>query len=117
VLYYFSAECGWCERNWANVEALRAETFGRVRVVGVAATAAIPPYMTHPASPMEIVTGVDKETRDAYHFSATPYTVLVGGDGRIRQSWRGAWQGKSAASLSARFAVTLPGLSPATVQK
>jgi hypothetical protein len=112
VLYYFSAECGWCERNWANVAALRAQTRGRYRVVGVAATASIPPYMEPLSSSMVIVTGVNKDTRDAYRFHATPSTVLVGADGRIRTSWRGAWQSKSATSLSTLFAVTLPGLSP-----
>ncbi|HSC07941.1 MAG TPA: hypothetical protein VLD59_14040 [Steroidobacteraceae bacterium] len=24
VIYYFSSACGWCERNWPNVEALAA---------------------------------------------------------------------------------------------
>lgn len=112
VLYYFSAECGWCERNWANVDALRAQTRGRFRVVGVAASATIPTYMAQGSSPMMIVTGVDQHIRDAYQFHATPSTVLVGTDGRIRDSWRGAWQRKSATSISALFAVTLPGLSP-----
>jgi hypothetical protein len=112
VLYYFSAECGWCERNWANVDAMRAETQERYRFIGIAATARVPAYMENTAIPLTIVTGLDATTRAAYRFSGTPHTVVVGPDGRVIDSWLGAWDGAQARAVSARFGATLPGLSP-----
>jgi hypothetical protein len=113
VLYYFSAECGWCDRNWNNVNSVRIATRTRYRFIGVAASDSVPTYMRELDAVLPIVTGVSRETLDAFRFTGTPHTVVVGPDGRVLDSWIGAWQGPQAAAITRFFGVTLPGLTSA----
>ncbi len=112
VFYYFSASCGWCERNWANVEALVRQTYGRYRVIGIAASEEVPAAVKDRGIPLRILTSVNKDTLAAYGFRGTPQTVVVGPDGRVLTSWTGAYQGDQAKSVAKFFRVRLPGLSP-----
>lgn len=112
VFYYFSAACGWCERNWANIDALVNQTRGRYRVVGIAASDEVPAAITDRAIPLSILTSVDSETLAAYGFRGTPQTVVIAGDGRVLKSWTGAYQGAQADSVATFFGVRLPGLLP-----
>lgn len=112
IFYYFSATCGWCDRNWPNIEALVRQTSGRYRVVGVAATAEIPAAVHDRAIPLPILTSVDADILAAYGFRGTPQTVVIGQDGRVLKSWTGAYQGDQAESVANFFGVTMPGLLP-----
>lgn len=112
VFYYFSAACGWCERNWANVEALLKQSRGRYRIVGVAASAEIPTALNGSRLSLPYLTSVDPDTLAAYGFRSTPQTVVVGQDGRVLKSWTGAYQGAQAQDVARYFDVKLPGLLP-----
>ncbi len=112
VFYYFSAACGWCDRNWANVEALVKQTSGRYRVVGVAATEDVPAAIRDREISLTILTAVGADTLAAYGFRGTPQTVVIGQDGRVLKSWRGAYQGDQAESIADFFGITMPGLLP-----
>lgn len=112
VFYYFSANCGWCDRNWANIEVLAKQTGGRYRVVGVAASDDIPEVIAVRAIPMSVLKGVEPEILAAYGFRGTPKTVVVGSDGRVLQAWTGAFQGDLAERVEKFFGVHLPGLLP-----
>jgi len=117
VFYYFSASCGWCERNWSNVEALVRQTRGRYRVVGIAASADIPAAVKDGATPIAVLTSVAPSTLAAYGFRSTPQTVVVGQDGRVLKSWTGAYQGEQAENIKSFFGVQLPGLLPKPQQR
>ena len=112
VFYYFSAACGWCERNWANVEALVSQSRGRYRVIGIAATDETPAALNRSNSSLPFLKSVDRDTLAAYGFRGTPQTVVVGEGGRVLKSWTGAYQGAQARDISRYFDVHLPGLLP-----
>src|SRR5690242_11136429 len=46
VLYYFSPNCGWCERNWINVKALVAGVGDRYRFVSLSSVPDVSGYVT-----------------------------------------------------------------------
>jgi hypothetical protein len=112
VFYYFSAACGWCERNWVNVEALVRQSHGRYRVIGIAATDETPAALKRSNPTFPFLKSVDPDTLAAYGFRGTPQTVVVGEGGRVLKSWTGAYQGAQAKDISAYFDVQLPGLLP-----
>lgn len=110
VLYYFKTDCGWCERNWANVEALIDQTRGRYRVIGLAASPKLPQYLTDRDGLLPVVRNVDRDTLATYKFSATPQTVVVSPEGLVVASWMGAYQQRQAEAIAEFFDVTMPGL-------
>jgi len=116
VFYYFSAACGWCDRNWANIEVLAKQTSGRYRIVGVAASDEVPDVLRERGIPMSVLTDVDSGILAAYGFRGTPQTVVIGNDGRVLQAWTGAFEGDQAKRVERFFGVHLPGLLPRKTQ-
>jgi len=112
VLYYFKDDCGWCERNWPNVNALVTQTRGRYRVIGIAASSATSANRREHLALLPVVTGLDAETIAAYRFYGTPQTVVVAPGGRVLKSWTGAYQSRQADVIGEFFGVALPGLLP-----
>jgi hypothetical protein len=111
VIYYFSTKCGWCARNWLNIEALAAGANGRYRVVAVTAEAGILGYVEGRDPRVEFVEGLNEETLRAYRFTATPHTVVVDGAGLVTHEWKGAYMNGTANQVEDLFDVVLPGVS------
>lgn len=119
VLYYFSASCGWCRRNWPNIEALAAQTRGRYRFIAIAASAdagADVSRLRGSGAVFDVLTGLDEQTTAAYGFRGTPQTVVVSAEGRVLSSWAGAYSGAVQALVERFFSATLPGTLPASPQ-
>jgi hypothetical protein len=111
VLYYFSTRCGWCERNWANIEALAASANGRFRVVAVTAQDGINEYVKGRNPRIEFIEAIDDEALRAYRFTATPHTVVIDGSGMVTHEWKGAFMNRIANQVEDLFGVMLPGLA------
>jgi len=112
VLYYFSASCGWCERNWTNVEALAANAEGRYRVVAVTSTEGIKAYVDEHRLKVEVLEGLPAETIEAYRLISTPHTVVIDGSGVVTHEWSGAYTTSVARRVEDLFGMVLPGLTP-----
>lgn len=110
ILYYFSPQCGWCERNWPNIKALVAATEGRYRFVGLSTTADVADYLATRGLSFEVYSGVDAEAARVYYFRGTPHTVLVSGDGRVEHAWAGAYGPRQQTEMERAFGVVLPGV-------
>jgi peroxiredoxin len=110
ILYYFSPQCGWCEKNWLNIKALTAGTASRYRFIGLSTTSRIVEFLENHQLTFEVYSGVSPETLRKYDFGGTPRTVVVGADGRIAYTWAGAYTGNQQAEIEHRLAVSLPGL-------
>lgn len=110
LVYHFSASCGWCERNWSNVVALANQTQGRLRVVAVSIAPLPSGFQAARNLSIEIVDNLPASTVAAYKLAATPQTILIGADGRVAESWFGAYSGSFAKQLESFFRVRLPGL-------
>jgi hypothetical protein len=112
VLYVFSDECVWCNRNYENLTALVREKQASYRFIGLA--------MSPPADPqrasvvpegMLMLYDIDPKTREAYGLGPTPHTIVVSPEGRVVKSWRGAYARQTATDIERFFSVDLPGLS------
>lgn len=107
VIYYYSPACGWCRRNEARVTALRQALRGRMRFIALT---------TDPNHSLEHATALDPDlhgyidhtTRRVVGLGGTPHTIVVSRDGVIRQSWRGAYNGRIKREVEWYFGITLP---------
>jgi peroxiredoxin len=111
ILYYFSPNCGWCERNWTNVQALIASAGQRYRFVGLSTVAEVSPYMASHHLSFEVYSGLTLETARLYHLGGTPQTIVVAADGRIQYSWSGAYRSRRQHEVERAFGVVLPGIA------
>ena len=112
IVYHFSASCGWCERNWASINALAERVKGRYQVVGVSIGELPPGFVEKRHLAFPVIDGLPKETVNAYRLAATPQTIVVSPDGTVRQSWFGAYSRGLAKDVGTYFGVQLPVLAP-----
>jgi peroxiredoxin len=119
ILYYFSPNCGWCERNWTNVKALVAAVGDRYRFVGLSSVPDVSAYVARHEIPFEVYSGLTLESARMYHFGGTPQTVVVAADGRIAHAWSGAYRNQLQREVERALGIVLPGLSepPAALDK
>jgi hypothetical protein len=96
VFYYYSPTCRWCERNWASVDALIAQVQTRFRFVAVSAAPPPPAILRRLAQSVTIGYGLSPELQRRYGFGGTPHTLVVSPEGRVVQSWVGAYNGDKA---------------------
>lgn len=115
ILYYFSATCGWCERNWANVKAVAEHVSRRYRFIAVATSPEAGAILTKHGISVEVVTGLDRAALTEYHFSGTPSTVVIA-NGKVVKTWEGAWTGNLVREVESFFEVRLPGLTQRAAQ-
>jgi hypothetical protein len=111
VLYYFSATCGWCDRNWKSVEQLRAQISTQWRFVPVLATGTPKQHAGRLPSGLPVYWGWNDADALRHWLGATPHTLVVGRDGKVLRSWLGAYRGAVLRELEDFFAVRLPPLS------
>ena len=112
VVYFFSPTCSWCERNWANVEALRNQAAGRYRVIAVSKTRDLRAYVGAHGLGIDVVEGISDNTRQSFGFSGTPHTVVVSSDNVITHDWRGAFTARIERQIEELFEIRLPGVLP-----
>jgi peroxiredoxin len=110
VLYYFSPQCGWCEKNWLNVKAFIASTNDRVRFVGLSTTPDIADFLAERRLNFEVYTDLSLEAARAYGFGGTPQTVVVSAEGVVERVWAGAYGERHQRDIETMFGVVLPGL-------
>lgn len=110
VLYYFSATCGWCERNWVNVQALQDAAAGRYRLVAVSSERGLGEYVRQHQLGVEVIEGISENVRAAYAFYGTPHTVVVDAGGVVTHEWRGAYGARIGRQVEELFGLVLPGV-------
>ena len=111
LLYYFSPTCGWCKRNWNNVMALADAAKGGYRLVALSTVPSIDGELEALLPGFEVVWGIDEQVMRAYQLGGTPATILLSPEGRVVHFWTGAFQGRVASEIEARFRTALPGVS------
>jgi peroxiredoxin len=116
VLYVFSPNCGWCQRNLNAVRALVQQQADRYVVVPIAlsrkeelegkptAELGVSPYLI--SSPIH---------RAGYHFGGTPQTIVVDKRGKVLANWIGAYTPGVRPEVEHLLGITIPpiGLSAA----
>jgi peroxiredoxin len=111
VLYYFSPSCGWCERNWANVETLAEQTKSRYRFIAVSSADVSAEFIRDRHVAFEVVSNVPQDVIARYGFHGTPQTLVISQDRRVLRAWTGAYTSLQATEVEAYFGMRLPGLA------
>lgn len=109
ILYYFNSACGWCRRNWDAVAALERQTRGRYRFIALTGEAAVAAPSGLPRGTIHTALGV--RARRLHGFSGTPHTMVISPEGRVLQSWPGAYTGATKRAVERFFKVDLPAVS------
>jgi len=112
VIYHFSSSCGWCDRNWANVEVVVAAARGRYRVIAVSTEQGLKAYVEQRGLSVEVIEELSQDAERLLNLSGTPTTITVGADGIVTHEWAGAYTARVARQVEELFGVNLPGLMP-----
>jgi peroxiredoxin len=111
VLYIFTPPCVWCARNMSNFKTLFGKESGEYRFIGLSLSEeGLAEYVAKNELKLPVYFGMSIETKGAYKLSGTPQTIVVSPEGRVLQSWMGAYVGDQKSQVEAFFHVTLPGL-------
>jgi hypothetical protein len=110
TLVYVSRQgCGWCQRNERNMHAIGLQASTRYRILELSPEG--PGPSGEKAYGVERLT-VSEEVLQRIGARGTPYTVLLSPDGRVMETWFGAFGQRTAPSIARALAVELPGLMP-----
>jgi hypothetical protein len=111
IVYVFSPQCGWCERNWPGVRALAEQVRGPYRVVALSlASRGLAAQSEGLGLSFPVYSDPSPESQSAYRMGATPQTLVVSAGGRVERVWVGAYAGRVKAEVERFFDVTLPAL-------
>lgn len=110
ILYHFSPTCSWCERNRENLRSLIQETAGRYRVIGISAARPTAEFMRERQFDFPVITGISPDAMRAYGLGGTPQTLVVSPEGRLIETWTGAYVHDQAKAIERFFSIQLPGL-------
>lgn len=110
VVYFFSPTCSWCERNWANVQALAARALDRYRVLAVTASRGTAAYLRSRGIEVDVLEGISDNMRKDLGLSGTPHTLVISSEGLITHDWRGAYTPRVERQIEELLGVVLPGV-------
>jgi hypothetical protein len=112
VLYIFTPQCHWCQRNLANLKALVSLRGTAYHFVALSITEdGVKTYVAEAGLRVPVYQTADvKPIRDV-GLVGTPYMVLVSSTGTVVKAWRGAFIGRIQKDVEGVFNVQLPGLT------
>lgn len=117
VLYVLSPSCPWCERNAANMLALRVAAVAKgYRFIALSTSARnYASFVRANGYPFPIYLLRSSASVSAMRLEATPQTALIDSRGWIRKVWVGAYTPDQAAEIQTVFSFSLPGLQSPTL--
>ena len=109
LIYVFQPSCIWCERNKENLLALQDQLSGRYRILGISLEKeGTPDFVKSHQMKFPVYTDVSPSVVEAYHLGATPQTIVVSAEGKVLQSWNGAYLGAAKRVVEDYLSVQLP---------
>ncbi|MBK9167491.1 MAG: redoxin domain-containing protein [Bryobacterales bacterium] len=117
VLYVFSPQCVWCERNVENIRELAAQVKGRYRFVALSTSSqSIAEYVRVRQFDFDVLINPSASVVKTYRLGPTPQTLVVAPGGRLTQNWQGAYADDMKGRIEQFFALQLPGLQEQDMQ-
>lgn len=104
IVYVFSPDCIWCDRNLQNIRHLHEHAKTRYNFVAVS----IQKESSQAASekqdlPFPVYFEPSDTNRREFNFRSTPATYLISKEGKILKFWSGAYGNKTLEDLEAFF--------------
>jgi peroxiredoxin len=110
LLYVFRPSCIWCQRNAALANALSRQVSKRYGMIGISIEAAgLEEYMKETQSAFPVFLA-SPDSIERYRLQSTPETILIGRDGRVIQSWNGAYTAALHSVIESTLSIHLPEL-------
>lgn len=116
LLLFYTPSCPYSRQQFPRWLDLVGRTDrGKIEVLGLVADAEdkvkLREYLdemnsSHPPGVTFTTAVVPREVRDKYKLSETPLTLLVAGDGTVKEVWAGRWDSKVLASVNVALGVT-----------
>lgn len=111
VLYIFTPPCAWCARNMDNFKALADKGSAHYRFIGLSLSQQdLADYVAKNKLTLPVYSGLSPETLAAYKLGSTPQTIVISPEGKVLQTWPGAYVGDQKLQVETFFHVSLPGL-------
>lgn len=116
VLYVFTPQCGWCQKNVDNLRALLSDTGVRFRLVGISLTNRdLADYLSRESlSSLPVLTDLDTTTILDYELGGTPTTIVVSPQGVVLKVWTGVYSDFNKRDIQDYLHVALPGCCKST---
>lgn len=112
VLYVFSPQCGWCERNTQNINAIAKLKGDSFWFIGISLSDQnLAKYLDSDGLNFPVYKNPTPDTVRLLGLSSTPQTIIVSPEGRVVQNWIGAFGSKLQSQVEGYFNVSLPGLT------
>jgi peroxiredoxin len=111
VLYVFTPKCSWCTRNLPNLKALMDKKREEYRFVAVSLSdEGVKEYVSENGLDIPVYTGLSEDIKKTYKMRGTPQTIVVTEEGKVIQSWMGAYMERLQPQVEGFFGVALPGI-------
>ncbi len=112
LLYIYSPDCRWCQRNLNNIRALSQKLSASHRFVGISLADTPVGKRRQEADSLgfPVVFEIAPESRESYKFGGTPQTLIVSPEGMVIRNWIGAYAQGLNREVEAYFGLKLPGL-------
>lgn len=111
VLYVFSPECRWCERNLTNILSLESQVGDQYEFFAISLSEnGVREYVRNRGFPFTVLVRPTPASMSAYQLRSTPTTYLLSPDHVVVDGWVGAYTGTTQQAIERAFGVQLPGL-------
>jgi peroxiredoxin len=112
ILYVFSPDCHWCERNLQNIKYLYENTKNQYNFVGLSIEKeSVAKYKEEKDIPFPIFYNPSESNKLEYNFRSSPSTYVISSEGQVLGFWSGAFGNETQKNIESYFGMTLPGLN------
>jgi peroxiredoxin len=112
ILYVFSPNCGWCDRNLDNISSLAKKINSNHRIIGLSlSNNRLKEYLASNQFTFPVYTDISADTLRSYKLGGTPQTLVISSKGNVIKCWTGAYVGSLQNEIERYFDVNLPGVS------
>lgn len=112
VIYVFSPDCIWCERNLQNTKYLYEKTQNQYHFIGLSLQKdSADKYSQEKELLFPVYYNPSDLNRIEYNFRATPATFVISPEGKVGKLWSGAYDNATLEDIENFFELKLPGLN------
>lgn len=109
VLYVFSPQCKWCEKNIPSIKSFADQVHGKYRLVGMSLSSdGLRSYVAQNGFAFPILDELPPYIVTSYKLGGTPQTIVVSDEGKVLKDWSGAYFGGTKKEIEEYFHVRLP---------
>lgn len=113
LVYIFSPSCHWCTRNLPNIKTLSREVNSGYRIIGISLSSdGLEKYVKDNEFTFPVYRNVSLTDGKQFALKSTPQTLIISPEGKVMESWRGAYADKVKNEIEFKLGVKLPGLAP-----